>query len=46
MYEFSGDYLFGTEMVKGGLDDTATDLLIMIAAATATSIYYYFKNRK
>ncbi len=46
MYEFSGDYLLGTEMVKGGLDDTATDLLIMIAAAAATSIYSYFKNRK
>lgn len=46
MYEFSGDYLFGTEMVKGGLDDTATDLLIMIAAAAVTSIYHYFKNRK
>jgi hypothetical protein len=46
MYEFSGDYLFGTEMVKGGLDDTATDLLIMIAAAILTSSFYYFKNRK
>lgn len=46
MYEFSGDYLFGTKMVKGGLDDTATDLLIMIAAAIITSCFYYFKNRK
>lgn len=46
MYEFSGDHLFGTGMVKGGLDDTATDLLIMIAAAAATSIYYYIKNKR
>jgi hypothetical protein len=46
MYEFSGDYLFGTEMVKGGLDDTATDLLIMIAAAMIISTFYYLKNRK
>lgn len=46
MYEFSGDYLFGTKMVKGGLDDTATDLLIMIGAAIIATSYYYFKNRK
>lgn len=44
MFEFSGDFLFKTGMIKGGLEDTATDLLVKIAAAFLTSIFYYFKN--
>lgn len=46
MFEFLGDLLFKTGMVKGGLEDTATDILVKIAAAFVTSAYYYFKNRK
>lgn len=44
MFEFSGDFLFNTGMIKGGLEDTATDLLVKIAAAFLTSIFYYYKN--
>ena len=46
IFEFSGDYLFKTNMIKGGLEDTATDLLVHIIAAFVTTIviYYYEKN--
>ena len=43
LFEFSGDYLFNIGMIKGGLEDTATDLLVLVAAAFLTSVYYYFK---
>ena len=43
LFEFSGDYLFNTGMIKGGLEDTATDLLVLVAAAFLTSVYYYYK---
>lgn len=48
MFEFLGDYLLKTDMIKGGLEDTATDLLVKISTAFITSaIYYYrFKNSK
>lgn len=46
MFEFAGDYLFKTNMIKGGLEDTATDLLIKILAALITSIICYFHNLK
>ena len=45
-FEFSGDLLFKTGMVKGGLEDTSTDILINIAASLITSAYYYLKKRK
>lgn len=45
MFEFLGDFLFKSGMIKGGIEDTSTDLLVKIAAAIATSTYYYFKNR-
>ncbi|MDV3429318.1 MAG: hypothetical protein LIR50_20215 [Bacillota bacterium] len=46
MFEFTGDYLFKTTMVKGGLEDTATDLIVKIIAALITSIMcYYHKLR-
>ncbi len=45
-FEFSGDFLFKTGMVKGGLEDTSTDILINIAASLITSAYYYLKKRK
>jgi len=41
MFEFTGDYLIKANMVKGGLEDTSTDLLITIFAAFITSIIYY-----
>ncbi|HBP63726.1 MAG TPA: hypothetical protein DD730_05540 [Desulfosporosinus sp.] len=46
MCEFAADYLFKSSMVKGGLDDTYTDLLIKIAAAFITAIIYYYRNWK
>ena len=46
MFEFTGDFIFKSGMIKGGLEDTASDLLVKIAAALSTSIYYYRKNRK
>jgi len=46
MFEFIGDYLFKTNMIKGGLQDTATDLIVKIVAALITSIIYYFRNLK
>jgi hypothetical protein len=49
MFEFSGDYLFKTTMVKDGLVDTATDLLIKILAAFLTTVLFcktqFKKNR-
>ncbi|SHI52275.1 hypothetical protein [Desulfosporosinus lacus] len=42
MFEFIGDYLFNTNMVKGGLEDTSMDLLVKIAAAFCTAIFYYY----
>lgn len=45
-FEFVGDYLFKTKMIKGGLEDTLTDLLIKILAAFITSIIYYYRNLK
>ncbi|MCO1603521.1 hypothetical protein [Desulfosporosinus nitroreducens] len=46
MFEFVGDYLFKTNMVKGGLEDTSMDLLAKIAAAFCTAIFYYFHGSK
>lgn len=46
MFEFVGDYLFKTKMIKGGLEDTSTDLLATIIAAFITSTIYYYRNLK
>lgn len=46
MLEFAADYLFKSSMIKGGLDDTYTDLLIKIVAAFITAIIYYYRNLK
>ncbi|MFA6940751.1 MAG: hypothetical protein WCQ54_07170 [Clostridiaceae bacterium] len=43
MFEFTGDYLFKTTMVKGGLEDTASDLIVKILSALITSIIYYYR---
>lgn len=46
MFEFTGDYLFKSGMVKGGLEDTSTDLLIKIMAAFITAIICYYRSLK
>lgn len=46
IFEFVGDYLFKASMVKGGLKDTATDILVTIGGAFATSVVYYHRNLK
>lgn len=46
MLEYICDYFFKTSMVTGGLDDTATDLLIKIAFALITCLIYYFREKK
>nr|WP_045575121.1 hypothetical protein [Desulfosporosinus sp. I2] len=46
MFEFTGDYLFKTNLVKGGLEDTSTDLLIKILTAFITSVILYFRSLK
>lgn len=45
VFEFLGDYLFNTSMVKGGLDDTMTDLIVKIGAALIVAIIIYLKDR-
>lgn len=45
IFEFSGDFIFNTGMIKGGLEDTMTDLIAKAAFALATSAYYYIKNK-
>lgn len=42
MIEFLADYFFNADMVNGGLEDTATDLLIKMFGAFSTSLIYYF----
>jgi hypothetical protein len=39
IFEYVGDYLFKTKMVKGGLEDTATDLLVHLIAAFVTAVF-------
>lgn len=46
MFEFVGDFLFKTNMIKGGLNDTATDLLVKIAAAFIASLMYIINTKK
>ena len=40
IFEYAGDVFFKTNMVKGGLEDTITDILIHIIAALITVIFY------
>ncbi|HBV86430.1 MAG TPA: hypothetical protein DEF42_07215 [Desulfosporosinus sp.] len=44
--EFMGDYFFKTSMVKGGLEDTSTDLIVKILAAFITSTFCYYRILK
>lgn len=43
LFESAGDLLVNSQMVKGGLEDSASDLLVKIIAAFFTSIYYHHK---
>lgn len=46
MFEFLSDYFFKTDTVNGGLEDTATDLLIKIFFAFITCLIYYHRKLK
>ncbi|MDF2675939.1 MAG: hypothetical protein K0Q97_229 [Bacillota bacterium] len=48
LFEAAGDFLVNSHMVKGGLEDSASDLLVKIIAAFFTSLYYHhkLKNKK
>lgn len=46
LLESTGDYFFNSKMVKGGLEDTAGDLIVKMIAAFIASVYYHFKYRK
>ena len=46
MVEFLADYFFKADMVNGGLEDTATDLLIKIFCAFITCIICYHRKLK
>lgn len=45
IFEFSGDFILNTGMIKGGIEDTITDLIAKAAFALVTSAYYYIKNK-
>lgn len=45
VFEFLGDYFFKTAMVKGGLNDTMTDIIVKISAALIVAIIIYLKDR-
>ena len=45
LFEFAGDYFFKTGMIKGGLEDTFSDLFIKILASFISSTIYYQKNK-
>lgn len=46
VFEFVGDYLVKSHMVKGGLEDTMTDLIVKILSAFITSVIFYRKLKK
>ncbi len=46
LFEFASDFLFKTHLVKGGLDDTMTDLLAKMLAAFLTSVFCYLRRLK
>lgn len=46
MFEFLGDYFFKANMVKGGLEDTSSDLLVKILAALITAVICYYRSLK
>lgn len=44
IFEYLGDFFFKTNMIKGGLNDTTTDLIAHVVSALLTSIIIYFKR--
>lgn len=46
MFEFIGDNIFNTNMVKGGLEDTSIDMIVKIIAAFITSFIYYKRFKR
>lgn len=46
LFEFAGDYFFKTNMIKGGLEDTITDLLVKTGAAFITAMLYFWLFHK
>ncbi|NMA68734.1 MAG: hypothetical protein GX958_04875 [Desulfitobacterium sp.] len=46
IFEFVGDLIFPVKMVKGGLEDSLTDLILGAIGAALTSLIYYFKSRR
>lgn len=44
LFEFAGDYFLKMGMVKGGLEDTSSDLSVKMLASFITSAIYYYKN--
>lgn len=45
IFEFVGDFMIKSNMVKGGLEDTASDLLITLFTALITTMLSYFRFR-
>lgn len=45
IFEFVGDLIFPVRMVKGGLEDSMTDLILGAIGAALTSIIYCLKSR-
>ncbi|WP_252226992.1 hypothetical protein [Clostridium sp. ZBS2] len=46
VFEFVGDYLFKTTMIKGGLEDTLSDLIVKVLSAFITSIICYYSESR
>ncbi|WP_341548963.1 hypothetical protein [Desulfitobacterium sp. THU1] len=45
IFEYLGDIVFPVKMVKGGLEDTMSDLMVGAVTALITAIGYYFLRR-
>ncbi|MPN25933.1 hypothetical protein SDC9_173354 [bioreactor metagenome] len=43
-FEYIGGYLFGAEMVKGGLEDTMTDMMANISASLLTAMVLCYQS--
>lgn len=46
VFEFAGDYLEKSHMVKGGFEDTMTNLIVKLLTALVTSVVFYQKLKK
>lgn len=45
IFEFAGDFIMKTHMVKGSYEDSGVDLLVKTIGALIVSVIYYIKNR-